>query len=233
MKEGPELCKKGFHFCPMAADCFGYYGFDPKNKVAEVEALGDIDGDGDKRCTNKLRVVREIPWPELLEMVNTGRNNTGIRNTGNWNTGSRNTGSRNTGDRNTGHWNTGDWNTADNTGGCFCTEKHTIRFFDEESGLTLDDWRDHPARIVLLTAPPSLKWIGADEMTEEEKAGNPSYETTGGYLKKLDIRAIRKERQAWWDKLPPEDQEKVYGIPNFDQEKFERIMKIKVGDRDA
>ena len=61
MKEGPELCKKGFHFCPKAADCFGYYGFDPKNKVAEVEALGDIDGDGDKRCTNKLRVVREIP----------------------------------------------------------------------------------------------------------------------------------------------------------------------------
>ena len=323
MKEGPELCKKGFHFCPKAADCFGYYGFDPENKVAEVEALGDIDGDGDKRCTNKLRVVREIPWPELLEMVNTGRNNTGSRNTGDlntgsrntgdlntgsrntgsrntgnwntgsrntgsrntghgntgdwntgsrntghrntgnwntgdlntgdwntgsrntgdlntgdwntgdWNTGSRNTGSRNTGDRNTGHWNTGDWNTADNTGGCFCTEKHTIRFFDEESGLTLDDWRDHPARIVLLTAPPSLKWIDADEMTEEEKAGNPSYETPGGYLKKLGIRAIRKERQAWWDKLPPEDREKVYGIPNFDQEKFERIMKIKVGDRDA
>ena len=278
MKEGPELCKKGFHFCPKAADCFGYYGFDPENKVAEVEALGDIDGDGDKRCTNKLRVVREIPWPELLEMVNTGRNNTGSRNTGDlntgsrntghgntgdWNTGSRNTGSRNTGhgntghrntghgntghgntgdwntgSRNTGNWNTGDlntgdWNTADNTGGCFCTEKHTIRFFDEESGLTLDDWRDHPARIVLLTAPPSLKWIDADEMTEEEKAGNPSYETPGGYLKKLGIRAIRKERQAWWDKLPPEDREKVYGIPNFDQEKFERIMKIKVGDRDA
>ena len=70
-------------------------------------------------------------------------------------------------------------------------------------------------------------------MTKKEKAGNPSYETPGGYLKKLGIRAIRKERQAWWDKLPPEDREKVYGIPNFDQEKFERIMKIKVGDRDA
>ena len=118
----PSCCDRGFHFCENAADCFNYYSFNPDNKVAEVIAYGDIVRGDDKCCTNKIKIVREIPWQELLTIVNTGKSctglcNTGNWNTGNWNTGNRNTGNWNTGNRNTGNWNTGNWNTGNwNTG---------------------------------------------------------------------------------------------------------------------
>lgn len=69
MKEVPIVCKRGFHFCARAADCFNYYDFDPKNKVAEVEALGDIDSDGPVSCTNKIHIIREISWQELQQLM--------------------------------------------------------------------------------------------------------------------------------------------------------------------
>lgn len=137
-----DVCESGFHFCRRAADCFNYYSFDSKNKVAEVEAIGVVKTDGDKSVTDKITIVREVEWQELLTIVNIGIGNTGNRNTGNrntgncntgdwntgdwntgdcntgnWNTGNRNTGNRNTGNRNTGNWNTGDCNTGNrNTG---------------------------------------------------------------------------------------------------------------------
>ena len=69
MKEVPIVCKRGFHFCAGAADCFKYYAFSPKNKVAEVEALGDIDSDGSISCTNKIHIIREIPWQEIQQLM--------------------------------------------------------------------------------------------------------------------------------------------------------------------
>ena len=132
-----EMCGSGFHFCRKASDCFNYYNFNSNNKVAEVEAIGLVETRGDKSVTDKIKIVREIKWMELLTIVNEGTNctglcntgnrntgnwntgdrNTGNWNTGNWNTGDRNTGNCNTGNRNTGNWNTGDWNTGDwNTG---------------------------------------------------------------------------------------------------------------------
>ena len=119
-----EVCGHGMHFCQTATDCFNYYSFDSRNKVAEVIAYGEVVTDGDKSCTDKLEIVREIPWEEVLRIVNTGKNCTGRCNTGNWNTGNWNTGNWNTGHCNTGHcntgnWNTGNWNTGDwNTGNC-------------------------------------------------------------------------------------------------------------------
>ncbi len=114
-----EVCGHGMHFCEKAADCFNYYDFDSNNKVAEVIAYGEVRTDGDKSCTDKLEIVREIPWQELLTIVNIGKDCTGLRNTGDRNTGDRNTGDRNTGNWNTGNCNTGDWNTGNrNTGNC-------------------------------------------------------------------------------------------------------------------
>ena len=113
----PVCCDRGFHFCEKASDCFSYYPFNSENKVAEIIALGDVDSDGTKSCTNKIQIVREIPWDEVLRIVNTGKDCTGLCNTGDWNTGDWNTGDWNTGNRNTGNRNTGDWNTGDcNTG---------------------------------------------------------------------------------------------------------------------
>jgi len=113
----PVMCEHGYHFCEKVADCFNYYSFDPKNKVFEVEATGDVVKGDDKHVTNALLIVRELTWSEMLVLANEGKGNTGLRNTGDWNTGYRNTGYRNTGNRNTGDWNTGNSNTGDsNTG---------------------------------------------------------------------------------------------------------------------
>ena len=126
----PVCCDRGFHFCTKASDCFRYYSFDPDNKVAEVEALGDIDtqDDDSKCCTNKIHIIREITWQEVLDLVNLGKACTGLCNSGNrnsgnrnsgdcnsgdWNSGDWNSGNRNSGNRNSGDWNSGDWNSGD------------------------------------------------------------------------------------------------------------------------
>ena len=120
----PIRCGRGMHFCKKAADCFNYYNFNPENKVAEVVAYGDIAEEGDKCCTNKLEIVREIPWAELLEIVNTGKGCTGLcnsgnRNSGDWNSGNRNSGDWNSGDCNSGDCNSGDCNSGNrNSGDC-------------------------------------------------------------------------------------------------------------------
>ena len=120
----PSVCDEGMHFCKKAADCFNYYRFDPENKVAEVVAYGTVAEDGDKCCTDKLEIVREIPWAELLEIVNTGKGCAGLCNSGDWNSGNRNSGNRNSGNRNSGDCNSGDCNSGDwnsgnrNSGDC-------------------------------------------------------------------------------------------------------------------
>lgn len=70
----PEICKQGFHFCANLIDCFKYYTFDRNNKVAEIEALGDIDisdisKEDCKYCTNYIKILREIPWEEVCNII--------------------------------------------------------------------------------------------------------------------------------------------------------------------
>jgi len=119
MKEDPVYCEIGFHFCGKLIDCFNYYDFDSENKVAEIEALGTIDDSGDKEkyCTNKIKIVRELTWHEVLDLVNTGKDNTGRGNAGNWNAGNRNTGRGNAGNWNAGNRNTGNWNAGNRNAG--------------------------------------------------------------------------------------------------------------------
>lgn len=127
----PSGCDRGFHFCLKASDCFNYYKFDSNNKVAEVVALGAVEYSvyDSKACTNKIQIVREIPWQELLTIVNIGKDCTGNRNTGDENTGNRNTGNCNTGNWNTGCMNTGNWN----TGNCNIGDRNT-------GGMNIGDW---------------------------------------------------------------------------------------------
>ena len=115
----PVCCDKGFHFCTKASDCFSYYDFDPNNKVAEVEALGEIDSNDEdsKCCTNKIKIVREINWQEVLELVNLGKACTGLCNSGDCNSGDWNSGNRNSGDWNSGDCNSGDWNSGNRNSG--------------------------------------------------------------------------------------------------------------------
>ena len=111
----PSCCNRGFHFCKELKDCFNYYPFNPDNKVAKVIALGEIDEESDdnKCCTNKIQIVEEISWEDVLRMVNLGKGNAGSRNSGNWNSGNWNSGDCNSGNRNSGDCNSGDWNSGD------------------------------------------------------------------------------------------------------------------------
>ena len=123
----PSVCNVGMHFCKNAADCFHYYDFDPNNHVAEVIAHGTVAEGEDKCATNKLEIVREVPWAEVLEIVNTGKActgrcnsgdwNSGNRNSGDWNSGDWNSGNRNSGNRNSGDWNSGNWNSGNRNSG--------------------------------------------------------------------------------------------------------------------
>ena len=242
----PVRCGHGMHFCRKASDCFNYYNFDLKSKVAEVIAYGDIVEEGDKCCTNKLEIVREIPWQELLTIVNTGKGCTGLENTGNRNTGNRNTGNRNTGDcntgnRNTGDWNTGDWNTGDcntgdwNTGdwntssfnnGCFNTIEPKIMLFNKPSDMTYRNWLNSDAKYLLNQIPKDVvELVREEDMIDEEKATYPTYKTTGGYLKVLDESECG---QIWWDSLSEYQKNIIKSMPNFDAEIFEQCTGIKV-----
>ena len=125
----PSCCNRGFHFCKELKDCFNYYPFNPDNKVAKVIALGEIDEESDdsKCCTNKIQIVEEISWEDVLRMVNLGKGNAGLcnsgnrnsgnRNSGDWNSGNRNSGNRNSGNRNSGNRNSGDWNSGNRNSG--------------------------------------------------------------------------------------------------------------------
>ncbi len=112
-----SVCGRGFHFCKQAKDCFNYYTFDPNNKVAEVIAIGEVVEDGDKCCTNKIQIVREISWEELLTLVNTGKGNSGLCNSGNSNSGNSNSGNSNSGNSNSGNWNSGYNNSGNRNSG--------------------------------------------------------------------------------------------------------------------
>ena len=177
----PVCCDRGFHFCTKAADCFRYYSFDPDNKVAEVEALGDIDtNNDDSKCsTNKIHIIREITWQEVLDLVNLGKACTGLCNSGNRNSG--------------------DWNKTCFSNGCFNTESPKIFLFNKPSDWTYQDWLNSDARYILMNCPSNvIAWVWDDDMTDEEKEQHPEYSVTGGFLKHIE-----KEtgRQMWWDGL--------------------------------
>ena len=228
-----DVCGHGMHFCQTAADCFNYYDFDSNNKVAEVIAYGEVQTEGDKSCTDKLEIVREIPWDEVLRIVNIGKNctgrcNTGDCNTGNRNTGDCNTGNRNTGDCNTGDCNTGDWNSCNQSTGCFCTEQQPIMFFNKPSTWSLEDWYRSEARSLMNQIPKDVvEWIYEEDMTDEEKAEHPTYKTTGGYLKVLDESECG---QIWWDGLSEHEKMVIENLPNFDPKLFRQCTGIDVGE---
>ena len=313
-----DVCGHGMHFCQIAADCFNYYNFDSNNKVAEVIAYGEVRTDGNKSCTDKLEIVREIPWDEVLRIVNIGKNCTGCWNTGYYNTGNRNTGDRNTGDRNTGNGNTGyyntgyyntgnrntgyyntgdrntghrntghrntgngntghrntghrntgngntgngntgngntgyyntgyyntgnrntghrntgngntgDWNKSSFNTGCFNTEEQKIVLFNKPSNMTYSEWLDSDARYLLNQIPKDVvEWVYEEDMTDEEKAAHPTYETTGGYLKVLDESECG---QLWWGSLSDRRKEIIKAIPNFDAEIFFQCTGVRVDE---
>ena len=212
----PSVCNVGMHFCKNAADCFRYYDFDPNNHVAEVIAHGTVAEGEDKCATNKLEIVREIPWAEVLEIVNTGKACTGRCNSGDWNSGDCNSGNRNS----------GDWNKTSFSNGCFNTVSPKIYMFNKPTDWTFEQWFNCRARYLLNQIDDCpLEYIWFDSMTDEEKAAHPEAETTGGYLKE---RTTADNARKWWAGLSADDRNIIFSLPNFDAEIFKEITGIDV-----
>lgn len=204
----PSCCNRGFHFCKELKDCFNYYPFNPDNKVAKVIALGEIDEESDdsKCCTNKIQIVEEISWEDVLRMVNLGKGNAGLCNSGDCNSGN--------------------WNKTNFSNGCFNTEEPKIFLFNKPSDWTYRDWLDSDARYLLNQIPRNVvDWIWSNDMTDEEKKEHPEYEVVGGYLKILDESECG---QLWWDSLSERYKNIIKAMPNFDKEIFEDVTGIKI-----
>ena len=257
-----KVCNRGMHFCKNLVDCFDYQSFNPENKVAEVIAHGEIDERDNRCCTNKLEIVREIPWSEVLERVNQGKGctgdwNVGNRNTGDWNVGNRNTGDWNTGDYNAGDWNvgnrnTGDWNTGDynagdwnvgnrNTGdwnyssfnsGCFNTSEHKILMFDEPSDWTYKDWLNSKAYWILFGMPKVVTTWVYACDMTDEEKAAHPEHVTTGGY--LKKLDEKDVAQDYWNSLSENQKQIILSLPNFDKEKFYQCTGIRVdGDIDV
>lgn len=228
----PKCCDRGFHFCIKASDCFKYYAFNPNNKVAEVEALGVIctDSDNTKCSTNKIHIIRELTWYEVLDLVNLGKGCTGLRNSGNYNSG--------------------DWNVTSFSNGCFNTKSPKIFLFNKLSDWTYYDWLNSNAREIITSIPFN---------TLKEKDANTEYQVTSGFLKQIERGTGRQkwwdglfrifghkwkksetgkqkrwddlsDRQKWWDGLSDREKKAVMNLPNFDRDIFKEITGIRVGE---
>jgi len=249
--ESPKCCKVGFHFCEKLVDCFNYYSFDPNNKVAEIEAIGEIhfDDTNSKCCTNKIVILKELKWSEVLDMCNTGKGNSGkcnsgtynsgYHNSGNYNTGDYNTGNcnngdynsgcHNSGDYNSGNYNSGDYNSGNYNSGICNTNSPKVRMFNHETEFDFNDKSIVRFNEILLDCPQSYEYsdfISKNKMSEEEIMEHPECETIGGYIKTIIVEA---DKQKWWDEdVSDDDKEFIKSLPYFDADIFYECVGVRV-----
>ena len=154
---------------------------------------------------------------------NSGDRNSGDRNSGNRNSGYWNSGNFNSGNSNSGNWNSGYWNKCNGSNGVFCTIEPTIKIFDKDTNMTLEEFIKSKYKKALCSVELKLtEWI---RYTEEEMKEDDDKKATKGYLKNYTY----KEACAnWWSKLTEENKEIIMSIPNFDADKFEEITGIKI-----
>ena len=214
--ESPKCCKVGFHFCEKLVDCFNYYSFDPNNKVAEIEAIGEIhfDDTNSKCCTNKIVILKELKWSEVLDMCNSGKGNSGNRNSGYYNSGNYNSGHYNSGNRNSGYYN---------------TNSPKVRMFNHETEFNFTDKSIVRFNEILFNCPQSYKYsdfIDKSKMSEEEIMEHPECETIGGYNKTIIVEA---DKQKWWDEdVSDDDKEFIKSLPYFDADIFYECVGVRV-----
>ena len=234
-KEELELCSETvFHFCDSLEKVHEYYDCsNEENRYCEIEVLGELIYDENKCGSNKIKILREITGEELeilkghkngnTGLFNSGDSNSGNNNSGNSNSGDYNSGFANSGDFNSGNRNSGDWNKCNGSNGVFCTEEPTIRIFDKETDMTLNEFRKSKYGKALRSVKLKLtEWI---EYTEEEMKEDKNKRLIGGYLEEY---SYKEECTNWWSKLTEENREIIMSIPNFDADKFYEITGIKI-----
>ena len=157
----------------------------------------------------------------------TGDCSTGHYSTGDWSTGHRSTGNGSTGNGSTGDWSTGSWSTSNYSTGHFSTEDYSgFGCFDKPC--TLEEWDAayKPSWLYFYLT----EWVPECDMTDEEKESNPTYDTTGGYLKVYDY---KEAFQASYNEATREEQLRIKELPNFDADKFYQISGIRIDEEPA
>jgi hypothetical protein len=62
----PSLCTRGFHACKNPLNCLTYvFCID----LYEVHILGTAVSDGEKIATNKIKIVRQVPYEERRRLL--------------------------------------------------------------------------------------------------------------------------------------------------------------------
>ena len=240
MAESPKCYEMGFHFCKRLVDCFNYYNFDPNNKVAEIEAIGEIDFNdtNSKCCTNKIVILKELTWAEVLDMCNTGKGNSGKRNSGNYNSGDYNCGDSNSGNYNSGHCNSGHHNTGDynsgenNSGGYnsgnynsgdynsghynsgnhnsgYCnTNTPKVRMFNHVTDFDFDDKTITRFENILFNCPQSYKYSDFISISDMSEDEIIRHPECKIIGGYVKTIIFEVDKQKWWDERVSDDDKK-------------------------
>lgn len=232
----PEVNWRGIHFCKTLADCFRFNPFTSDCKVAEVEAFGELSSFDGLYCTNGIRIVREVPWSEVLDQINTGKDNDGIGNTGHRNSGdqnsgssnaghyntgdlnagSRNTGAKNSGIRNSGSYNAGSWNSGDlNSGDCNSGNRNSGDYntgFHNSGDHNTGDFNscDWATGCFCSKTQPFYMFNQPCAWLHDDWAMSKQFRI----LRKMPLDP--KDRKDWWDSLPQSDRRLIRKLPNYD-----------------
>jgi len=130
--------------------------------------------------------------------------------------GNSNSGDRNSGDSNSGYRNSG----------AFCLDDNPIIYlFDKPTEMKVREWEQSKAIRIMNSLLELEIWIEEPSMNDEEKENNPSYKTTGGYLKTKTL------HEAWgdmWNNLSEDNKKAFLELPNFDADKFFSITGIRI-----
>ena len=64
-----KICYYGIHYCDNMEDTLNYYDIDEDFILLEVEILGDVETEGNKSVTNKLKVLRVVEFDEYSDSM--------------------------------------------------------------------------------------------------------------------------------------------------------------------
>jgi len=162
---------------------------------------------------------------------NSGDGNSGDRNSGKWNSGDGNSGDRNSGDGNSGDGNSGKWNSGngnsgnrnsgDGNSGCIIGHFSSKKMYFLFNKPCTEEEAQKVYELGLWQYFDLEKWIAESEMTEKEKADNPTYKTTGGYLKTFTYKEA-------WANVPKKKLQEIEGLKNFNKKVFKEISGLDI-----
>ena len=248
-----EMKEKAFHFYKRLSQCCNGYVPGKEDKIVEVRAYGAIiiTQNGEIYAT-MIKIEREVPWKEVLDKVNTGRNCTGFDNTGNYNSGNQNTGEKNegcnntgnynigygnTGDLNVGSWNTGDYNTGKSNSGSYNFGHRNTGDYNTSYG-NAGDWNkaDYSSGCFNTIEQPMYLFNKISNWSHWDWENSKARYILNNITKyHAQIHMTKKEmtkgNQKNWNQLSQKEKEIVMAIPNFDKAIFKEMTGIDVDEQ--